>query len=144
MASFSSVPDELLDLIGKACSPQEKSRLAQASRRLRKVVNPLLYKQNLRQGLGSAVFWAARHGRVDLLQHLFTFGFDWNDNSASRLRTVQTWIYPGSKITLPHYHIHFTPLHIAAKFGHDLAVRWLLYVARTPCLLCFTMLTVHV
>lgn len=128
MASLCALPSEVIVLIGSACEPREQNRLARTSRRFHDILNPLLYKRNVRHGLGSAVFWAARHGRLDTLELLRIAGAEWNDNSASRLEVVYRPVYPYRFEQDMQHDMFFTPLHIAAKFGQESTVRWLLYV----------------
>lgn len=130
MASLSGLSNEVIVLIGEACGTRERSCFARANRRLHDLVNPVLYRHNVRQGLASAAFWAARHGRVDTLELLRIGGAEWNDNSASRLESVYRSLCPHHPAALQRveYDVFFTPLHIAAMFGQDSAVRWLLYV----------------
>lgn len=127
MTFLTGLPNEVLVMVGEACGPQEQSCLARANRRLHVLLNPLLYKHNVQQGLASAAFWAARHGRLDTLERLRVSGAEWNDNSGSRLGSVCTSLVPYDPGAMfNRYDMFFTPLHIAAKFGQDSAVRWLL------------------
>lgn len=125
MASLFILADELILSIAKACGP-EMHRLARVSHRLYRIVTPELYKQNVRHRYSSAMFWAARHGHLDTLERLRIAGAEWNDQSASYsdrdlARSVCPYL-PGQLLA----NMYFSPLHLAAKFGQDDTVRWLL------------------
>lgn len=109
------------------CHPTAQFSLALSNKRLHDIVNPVLYKQHVRQS-GTAVFWAAREGRLDTLELLQTHGAELNDSNGSRLQWVFDWAFPrGDEAIDPFAHdVFFTPLHIAAKFGQCAAVKWLL------------------
>lgn len=128
MASLSDLPDELLSLIGEESDPTEQFVLALTSRRLHRIVNPILYKDNITKDDGNAVFWAARHGRLDTLELLRTYGAEWNDSNGSRNHEVYAWAFPEKEIedVIDDHDTFFSPLHIAAKFGQTSAARWLL------------------
>lgn len=126
--NLSDLAGELICLIAENCGQTEMSRLARTNTRLRNFITPKLYKRNIRDKNGSAMFLAARNGNLDTLELLKTAGAEWNDQSAS---------YSDEKVrrafspNLPRQHpldIYFSPLHIAAKFGQYDAVRWLMYV----------------
>lgn len=115
-------------MIAQASRQPELNCLARVNRYLYEFLNDDLYIRNVRHGYGSAVFWAARHGRLDTFEHLRKAGAEWNDQSASYsddklARSVCPYL-PGQILR----NMYFSPLHIAAKFGQDEAVQWLLYV----------------
>lgn len=125
MASLISLPDEIILQLSQECG-SEMHRLAHVNRRLHFVVNPELYKYNARHGYGSAMFWAARHGSLSTLEYLRIAGAEWNDQSASysdrELAQSVCPFLPGQFLR----NMYFSPLHIAAKFGQDEIVRWLM------------------
>lgn len=125
MASLIIIADEIILSIAEACGP-EMHRLAHVNQRLNRIVTPDLYKYNVRHGYSSAMFWAARHGNLDTLEKLRIAGAEWNDQSASYsdrdlARSVCPYL-PGQRLA----NMYFSPLHVAAKFGQDETVRWLL------------------
>lgn len=129
MASLLDLPNEVILRISKLCNTHGHNCLAQANRGLHDLLNPLLYKRNVRDELASARFWAARHGRLDTLELLRIADAEWNDNSASCLDTVQRLAWPnGLDDDIKDQGVSFSPLHIAAQFGQDAAISWLLYV----------------
>lgn len=125
MASLLILADELILPIAEACGP-EMHRLAHVNQRLNRIVTPELYKHNVRHRYSSAMFWAARHGNLNTLEKLGIAGAEWNDQSASYsdralARSVCPFL-PRQRL----FNMYFSPLHIAAKFGQDETVRWLL------------------
>ncbi|ROV99681.1 hypothetical protein VSDG_03023 [Cytospora chrysosperma] len=124
MASISKLPSEVVVLIAKACRVPEKSALARSNRQMNELITPELYKYNIQKEGGSAVFWAAEHGCIETLERLVSFGAEVNDITASRFRVVHRPYYPYGTRCL--HDTFFSPLHIAAKFGQDGAVKWLL------------------
>lgn len=125
MASLLSLPDELILQISEECG-SEMHRLTHVNGDLHRIVNPELYKYNVRYRYGSAIFWAARHGSLDTLEYLRIAGAEWNDQSASYsdrdLAESVCPFLPGQLLC----NMYFSPLHIAAKFGQDETVRWLM------------------
>ncbi|ROW04698.1 hypothetical protein VMCG_04799 [Cytospora schulzeri] len=124
MASISDLPSEVVVLIAEACRVPEKSALARTNRQLNELLTPALYRYNIQREGSSAMFWASQHGCIETLERLVSFGAEVNDNTASRFRVVHRRYYPHGTRRL--HDTFFTPLHIAAKFGQDGAVKWLL------------------
>lgn len=122
--SLSRFPSEVLVCIAEACDTFGQASLCRSSRRLNELVTPILYRQNVQEDFGSAMYWAAQHGRIDILERLRAWGAEVNDNSGSQLDNVYEPLCP-YPFRRPH-DAYFTPLHVAAKFGQDDAVRWLL------------------
>lgn len=125
---MSRLPVEILLLIVQAILPRKAdlNSLAKGSKYLHKQLNPFLYKHNIENENGTAVFWAAEHGRVDTLELLKEHGAEFNDSSGSR-EVACRHLHPRNRCGFPKECLFF-PLHVAAKFGQDLAVAWLMCV----------------
>ncbi|KUI57421.1 Ankyrin-1 [Cytospora mali] len=125
MISITDLPSEVVVLIAEACRVPEKSALVRINQQLNNLLTPILYRYNIQREGSSAMFWAAQRGRTEILERLVSYGAEVNDNTASRFRVVHRPYYPYG----PRHSDHdtfFTPLHIAAKFGQDDTVKWLL------------------
>jgi ankyrin repeat protein len=125
MTSLSNLPDELIILIAEACDVPDKARLARSNRRLNDLATRVLLRYSVREEGNSAMYWAAKHGHINTLERMRSCGAEVNDNSGSRLSIVVKRLD-----SLPWENLHttagFLPLHVAAKFGQDTAVKWLL------------------
>lgn len=130
MASFLSLPNEVIELIGRISLTGQQFNLALTNRHLHHLINPIIYKENVKFSFGSAMFWAARFDRLDTLELLRTYGADLNDSNASRSDFVYDIAYPRWKDIdggdIDSWDTFFSPLHIAARFGRYSAVKWLL------------------
>lgn len=124
MAFLSNLPIEVVVLIAEACRVPEKSALVRTNRQLNELLTPVLYRYNIQREGSSAMFWAAEQGCIKTFDRLLSHGAEVNDNHASRFLVVHKHFYPYRPRRL--HDTFFTPLHIAAKFGQDDAVKWLL------------------
>lgn len=125
MTSLSSLPDELIILIAEACDVPDRARLARSNRRLNDLATRVLLRYSVKEEGNSAMYWAAEHGHILTLERMRSHGAEVNDNSGSRLSTVVRRLdsFPQQRL---YTSVGFSPLHIAAKFGQDSAVEWLL------------------
>ncbi|KAG8159990.1 hypothetical protein KVR01_010627 [Diaporthe batatas] len=125
MSSLSSLPDEVIILIAEACDVPDKARLARSNRRLNDLATRVLLRYSVKEAGNSAMFWAAEHGHINTLERMRSYGAEINDTSGSRLATVVRRLD-----SFPQHRLYsstgFSPLHIAAKFGQNAAVKWLL------------------
>lgn len=126
MATLQDLPSELIFHIAQYCRRADMNRFIRFDKRLREIIRPELYKRNIRDEYGDAMYWAACKGNSDTFERLHSAGAEWNDQSASfSNEKVRRVFSPG----LPGQHprdVYFSPLHIAAGMGQDQAVRWLL------------------
>ncbi|KAL1851384.1 hypothetical protein Daus18300_012565 [Diaporthe australafricana] len=125
MASISKLPDEITVLIAEACDVPGKASLARSSRHLGDLASQVLHRYNVQNEGSSAMYWAAEHGHINTFERMRSCGAEVNDTSGSRLPAVIRRLTPNPRPILRRT-FGFSPLHVAAKFGQDAAVRWLL------------------
>lgn len=125
MASLSKLPDEIIILIAEGCDVPGKACLARANRRLNELATVVLHRHSVLEEGNSALYWAAEHGHIKTLERMRACGAELNDSSGSRLPIVFRRLVP-DPLEHPPYSVGFLPLHVAAKFGQDAAVQWLL------------------
>lgn len=112
---------------------------AATCRRHHDLANPILYKINIDRDLSTAMLWAARYGRIGTLERMLMYGAEVNDAVASIdfEGDIPTWIIGDPIIRDTQLDDHplprdgrgrciFAPLALAAAYGQDIAVRWLL------------------
>lgn len=126
MASLSCLPDEIIILVAEACDVPGKARLARSNRRLNELATEVLHRYSVQEEGNSAMYWAAEHGHIRTLQRMRSCGAELNDSSGSRLPIVyrRFFRYPAGYYSRDS--VGFLPLHVAAKFGQDAVVQWLL------------------
>lgn len=126
MASLSCLPDEIIILIAEACDVSGKACLARSNRRLNELTTEVLHRYSVQEEGNSALYWAAEHGHIRTLQRMRSCGAELNDSSGSRLPIVflRFFRYPAGYYSRDS--VGFLPLHVAARFGQDAVVQWLL------------------
>lgn len=125
MASLSRLPDEIIILIAEGCDVPGKACLARANRRLNELATVVLHRYSVLEEGNSALYWAAEHGHIKTLERMRSCGAELNDITGSRIPIVFRRLVPNPG-DYPIHSIGFLPLHVAAKFGQDAAVQWLL------------------
>ncbi|KAL2285078.1 hypothetical protein FJTKL_08598 [Diaporthe vaccinii] len=127
MASLSNLPDEIIILIAEACDVPGKACLARANRRLNDLATVVLHRYSVQEEGNSALYWASEHGHINTLERMRSCGAELNDSSGSRLPVVcqrlARHLDPWHRAT---HAVGFLPLHVAARFGQDATVLWLL------------------
>lgn len=111
---------------------------AATCRRHHDLANPILYKINIDRDLSTAMLWAARYGRIDTMELMFKFGAEVNDTAASIDfgGFIPSWIIGDPVVHNSNFvfplpredrgYCMFAPLALAAAYGQDVAVSWLL------------------
>lgn len=125
MASLSKLPDEIIILIAEACDVRGKACLARANRRLNELATVVLHRYSVLEEGNSALYWAAEHGHINTLESMRSCGAELNDSTGSRLPIVFRRLVPDPE-GHPVHSVGFLPLHVAASFGQNATVRWLL------------------
>lgn len=110
MPNFHNLPYELLEDVTRMSGRAATSALAQTSKWLHYLVIPILYKRHIKDGLCSALFWAAKVGELGTLKYLLHYGADLN-----AIGSVE-----------PDEMAWGRAVHYAARGGHDEVVAWLL------------------
>lgn len=127
MPSLSDLPNEIIILIAEGCDVRGKACLARSNRRLNGLATEVLLRYSVREEGNSAMYWAAEHGHINTLERMRACGAELNDSSGSRLPVVFRRL---AAIMLDDIDVSrnfgFLPLHVAAQFGQDSAVHWLL------------------
>lgn len=126
MASLSCLPDEIIILIAEACDVPGKARLARSNRRLNELTTGVLHRYSVQEEGNSAMYWAAEHGHIRTLQRMRSCGAELNDSCGSRLPMVHRRFFPNPSLYHSRNSVGFLPLHVAARFGQDAVVQWLL------------------
>lgn len=126
MASLSCLPDEIIILIAEACGVPGKACLARSNRRLNELTTGVLHRYSVQEEGNSAMYWAAEHGHIRTLQRMRSCGAELNDSSGSRLPIVYRRFFRNPSLYHSRNSVGFLPLHVAARFGQDATVQWLL------------------
>jgi ankyrin repeat protein len=124
------LPNELLCMIANACeTPSEMAALAAVNRRLYDLLNPILYRINVDDYDGSALFWGAYHGILGTMEKAYDAGAELNDATGCHALSISFDIFPqifgifeDSLLSFMTY----CPIHLAVISGHAEAVSWLL------------------
>lgn len=127
MDFLSNLPVEITILIAEACDVSAKAHLARLNRRLNDLATSVLLRYSVQEEGNSAMYWAAEHGHINTLERMRSCGAGVNDSSGSRLPIVFQRLAPDPRAWRHITHgPGFLPLHVAAKFGQDATVMWLL------------------
>jgi ankyrin repeat protein len=128
--------DELLELDGRLA-------LGRTNRWFYSVINPVLYRDNVKLASASSLFWGAENGQLGTLKHALAAGADLNASGplpckAGEAETTDTEndadanpdADPAAELfeepADPTLQPSCTALHLAAKSGHRDLVEWLL------------------
>lgn len=121
---FFKLPNELILALGDVADAPTLSALASTSRRLHSLLNPLLYRRNAREQRSYALVWAAENGRIDTAKLCLSHGAD--INTALWLEEEPRWGRIDVLAFIGAVSPSGTPLHYAARRGHDDLVKYLL------------------
>ncbi|KAK4121670.1 ankyrin [Parathielavia appendiculata] len=138
------LPAEIILLIDDLLDIQDRLALARANRRFHSLINPVLYRDNVRLANASSLFWGAEHGQLGTLKHALAAGANLNtlgplprkagdrddaapgidntDNDGDGDAGAATDLFEEADPHQP----QCTALHLAAKSGHREIVEWLL------------------
>ncbi|KAK3903122.1 ankyrin repeat-containing domain protein [Staphylotrichum tortipilum] len=138
------LPPEIVLLIDELLELQDRLALGRANRKFHAIINPVVYRDNVRLASASSLFWGAENGQLGTLRHALAAGADLNasgplprkpgeaepsteqendaDANADPDPTAELFEEPPD----PRLQPSCTPLHLAAKNGHRDIVEWLL------------------
>ncbi|EAQ88334.1 hypothetical protein CHGG_04953 [Chaetomium globosum CBS 148.51] len=137
------LPPEIVLLIDELLDQQDRLALGRTNRWFYSVINPVLYRDNVKLSASSCLFWGAENGQLGTLKHALAAGADLNasgplprkageteaietdndvDGNADADPAPELFEEPPDPSIQP----SCTPLHLAAKNGHREIVEWLL------------------
>lgn len=137
------LPPEIVLLIDELLDLQDRLALGRTNRWFYSVINPVLYRDNVKLAASSCLFWGAENGQLGTLKHALAAGADLNasgplprkagetettdadndvDGNADADPAPELFEEPPDPTLQP----SCTPLHLAAKNGHREIVEWLL------------------
>ncbi|KAK4034029.1 ankyrin repeat-containing domain protein [Parachaetomium inaequale] len=136
------LPPEIVLLIDELLDLQDRLALGRTNRWFYTIINPVLYRDNVKLAAASSLFWGAENGQLGTLKHALAAGANLNtpgplprkageaDNNDSEndadgnpdADPATEFEEPPDPNTQP----SCTPLHLAAKNGHREIVEWLL------------------
>ncbi|KAL2139212.1 hypothetical protein VTI28DRAFT_5500 [Corynascus sepedonium] len=136
------LPPEIVLLIDELLDLQDRLALGRTNRWFYSIINPVLYRDNVKLASASCLFWGAENGQLGTLKHALEAGADLNasgplprktseaDASDTENDTDGNADEPGAELFEeppdPSLQPSCTPLHLAAKNGHRDIVEWLL------------------
>ncbi|KAK4247917.1 ankyrin repeat-containing domain protein [Corynascus novoguineensis] len=136
------LPPEIVLLIDELLDLQDRLALGRTNRWFYSIINPVLYRDNVKLASASCLFWGAENGQLGTLKHALEAGADLNasgplprktseaDASDTENDTDGNADEPGAELFEeppdPSLQTSCTPLHLAAKNGHRDIVEWLL------------------
>ena len=139
------LPPEIVLLVDELLDLPDRLALGRANRKFYTIINPVIYRDNVKLTNSSALFWGAENGQLGTLQHVLAAGADLNasgplprkpgesdsndtendgadGNNADADPAAELFEEPTDPRLVP----SCTPLHLAAKNGHRDIVEWLL------------------
>ncbi|KAK3306508.1 ankyrin repeat-containing domain protein [Chaetomium strumarium] len=141
------LPPEIVLLIDNLLELADRLALCRTNRKFYLIINPEIYRDNVKLNNASCLFWGADQGQLGTLKHALAAGADLNasgpvprkagesdssndadevDNQASDGNDAD----PGAELFEESLEARpqpsCTPLHLAAKSGHREVVEWLL------------------
>ncbi|PTB69775.1 ankyrin, partial [Trichoderma citrinoviride] len=79
--NLDAIPPELLTTIADFLPAQrDTNALARCSSRLHAILDPLLYRQNIKSSRSDALAWAAKTGNIQTVRKALSYGADPNNN----------------------------------------------------------------
>ncbi|KAK4158050.1 ankyrin repeat-containing domain protein [Chaetomidium leptoderma] len=137
------LPPEIVLLVDELLELQDRLALGRANRKFYSIINPVLYRDNVKLANASSLFWGAENGQLGTLKHALAAGADVNasgplprkagetetsdtendgDGNNDADPAVELFEVPPDPSLQP----SCTALHLAAKNGHRDIVEWLL------------------
>lgn len=139
------LPPEIVLLIDELLALQDRLALSRANRKFYTIINPVIYRNNVKLANSSCLFWGAEHGQLATLKHALAAGADLNasgplpgkagsgDSSGAATDDPDSDgnadADPAAEFEEPpdpRLQPSCTALHLAAKNGHRDVVDWLL------------------
>jgi ankyrin repeat protein len=137
------LPPEIVLLVDELLDLSDRLALGRANRKFYTIINPVIYRDNVKLANSSSLFWGAESGQLGTLKHALAAGADLNasgplprkpgesdsndtendgDGNADADQAAELFEEPPD----PRLQPSCTPLHLAAKHGHRDIVEWLL------------------
>lgn len=137
------LPPEIVLLIDELLELEGRLALGRTNRRFYSIINPVLYRDNVKLASASSLFWGAENGQLGTLKHALAAGADLNasgplprkaseadnndiendaDGNPDNDPAAELFEEPLDPSLQP----SCTALHLAAKSGHRDIVEWLL------------------
>ncbi|KAH6856880.1 ankyrin repeat-containing domain protein [Chaetomium sp. MPI-CAGE-AT-0009] len=137
------LPPEIVLLIDELLELPDRLALGRTNRWFYSIINPVLYRDNVKLASASSLFWGAENGELGTLKHALAAGADLNasgplprevteaetrdtDNDADGNADADPAPELFEEPPDPSLQPSCTPLHLAAKNGHREIVEWLL------------------
>ncbi|KAL2130599.1 hypothetical protein VTI74DRAFT_6198 [Chaetomium olivicolor] len=138
------LPPEIVLLIDELLTLDDRLALSRANRWFHSVINPVIYRDNVKFGHSSSLFWGAENGQLGTLKLALAAGADLNatgpppkkagesdptddsDNTDADGNVDDAGVELFEEPPDPNLQVLGTPLHLAAKHGHRDIVDWLL------------------
>ncbi|KAJ4300568.1 hypothetical protein N0V88_003247 [Collariella sp. IMI 366227] len=138
------LPPEIVLLVDELLGLDDRLALSRANRWFHSVINPVIYRDNVKLGSASSLFWGAENGQLATLKHALAAGADLNARGPPPKKPGESDPTDGDDNTDvdgngddpgvelfeeppdPNVQVFGTPLHLAAKHGHRDIVDWLL------------------
>ncbi|KAG7288148.1 hypothetical protein NEMBOFW57_007672 [Staphylotrichum longicolle] len=137
------LPPEIVLLIDELLDLQDRLALGRANRKFYTIINPVIYRDNVKLANSTSLFWGAENGQLGTLKHALAAGADLNasgplprkpgesdsndtDNDGDGNPDADPAAELFEEPPDPRLQPSCTPLHLAAKNGHRDIVEWLL------------------
>ena len=118
---FLRIPVEIMvPIVNSLGYSAELASLAKTCRTCYNLSNPILYKNNIKVGYSSSLFWGAIHGVLNSVKLAYAAGADLN------FKGHEPWILGFRRVILNRGYDGATAMHWAARHNHPDVVNWLL------------------
>ena len=125
--AFLRLPAEIIILIAESLDVGDQLSLGLTSRRLHRVVNPIIYETDIKSGRSYCLFWAVQKGQKGALEQALACGAHLDTR-----RLDEKTVIPTPLRDLRHPVQYRTPLHWAVLFRKLDVVEWLLDHGANP------------